>query len=578
MCGILAILGLIEDAKLFRHTALKLSKRLRHRGPDWNGIYSEGHNILAHERLAIIDVVSGAQPLYNSDRSLVMAVNGEIYNHEALRKPLEGKYRFSSRSDCEVILHLYEDCRGPEFIDRLRGMFSFVIFDQYNNKYLAARDHIGIIPFYIGWGNDGSVWFASELKALSDHCKEFRQFPPGHFYDSSAKGDKIQRWYKPDWLLPAHIPSQELSLDSLRESFIKAVESHLMSDVPYGVLLSGGLDSSLVASIANRFVHKELHNLKDIPKTLRLRSFSVGLKGSPDLQAARGVAEFLGTNHYEFTFKIQDGLDALSDVIYHLETFDVTTVRASTPMYLMARLIKATGVKMVLSGEGADEIFGGYLYFHKAPNKSEFHEETVRKLQDLHMYDCLRANKSTNAWGVEARVPFLDRDFLQVAMKMDPKYKVARDPSTGEPRMEKWVLRKAFDTPENPYLPSDVLWRQKEQFSDGVGYSWIDSLKDYAELHITDAMMDTARFRFPEATPPTKEAYLYRQIFESHFPQPAAVKTVPSGPSIACSTATAIKWDKSFQNRADPSGRAITGIHEHAYSADEATTVAEPAS
>lgn len=569
MCGILAILGLREDAAQFRHTALKLSKRLRHRGPDWSGIYSKGHTILAHERLAIIDVVSGAQPLYSEDRTIILAVNGEIYNHKFLKKSLEEKYKFCSHSDCEVILHLYEECKSPEFLQKLRGMFAFVIYDQTSGRYIAARDHIGIIPLYIGWGNDGAVWLSSELKALSDHCREFRQFPPGHFYDSSLPKEKFQKYYNPVWTIPDHIPTGELSLTILREAFINSVESHLMSDVPFGVLLSGGLDSSLVASIASRAVHAQMNGLDHIPKILRLRSYSVGLTGSPDLAAARKVADFLETNHHEFVFSIQDGLDALSDVIYHLETFDVTTVRASTPMFLMTRLIKATGVKMVLSGEGADEIFGGYLYFHKAPNRKEFHEETVRKLNDLHMYDCLRANKSTCAWGVEARVPFLDREFLEVAMNLDPVYKMAKDPDTGTPRIEKWVLRQAFDVPENPFLPQEFLWRQKEQFSDGVGYSWIDSLKDYAEEHIKDSMMETAQYRFPDGTPQTKEAYYYRHLFDGHFPQPAAQKTVPSGPSIACSTATAIKWDESFQGRADPSGRAVSGVHQFAYQKDE---------
>ena len=563
MCGIICILGLKQDAVHFRHTALQLAKRIRHRGPDWSGTYVHDHCIMVHERLAIVDPVSGSQPILSQDGTVALAVNGEIYNHEELRTELEKEFKFRSRSDCEVIVHMFEKDPSGAFLSSLRGMFGFVIYDSKTGRFMAARDPIGIIPLYYGYGNDGSVWFASELKAITDHCSTFYQFPPGCFYDSSLPGkDKIKPYYQPAWM--DIIPTAPVSLPSLKTALIESVKSHLMSDVPFGVLLSGGLDSSLVASIATRLIQSGACG-----DGSRLRSYAIGLSGSPDLAAAQKVADFLGTQHHNLTFTIQDGLDALSDVIYHIETYDVTTIRASTPMFLMARMIKAFGVKMVLSGEGADEIFGGYLYFHKAPNGDEFHKETVRKLKSLHMYDCLRANKAMSAWGVEARVPFLDTQFVNTAMMIDPKDKMTVDPITGQKRMEKFILRAAFDPSLNPpaspdepeYLPREILWRQKEQFSDGVGYSWIDSLKDHAETHISDAMMDTAQFRFPENTPVTKEAYYYRQIFESHFPSGAAVKTVPGGPSIACSSATAIAWDESFKNRADPSGRAMKEIH-----------------
>ena len=558
MCGILAILGLGEDASRFRYTALQLAKRIRHRGPDWSGIYTHDHAILAHERLAIVDVVSGAQPLLDESGAIALAVNGEIYNHEELRSSLEKDYKFRSHSDCEVILHLYQRHRSGDFLSSLRGMFAFVVYDSKTGHFMAARDPIGIIPLYYGFGKDGSVWFASELKAIADHCPVFAQFPPGCFYDSSLTAkDKIVRYYEPKWM--RSIPTMPIPTKSLKEALVNSVRSHLMSDVPFGVLLSGGLDSSLIASIACKL-------LKERANGERIRSYAIGLEGSPDLAAATKVAQFIGTQHHSLTFTVQEGLDALADVIYHIETYDVTTIRASTPMFLMARMIKAFGVKMVLSGEGADEIFGGYLYFHKAPNKEEFHRETVRKLDSLHMFDCLRANKAMSAWGVEARVPFLDTDFLNVAMNMNPAEKMTVDPSTGAKRMEKYVLRSAFDPTTDPddsytYLPSEILWRQKEQFSDGVGYSWIDSLKAFAETHISDAMMETAEFRFPHNTPSTKEGYYYRQIFESHFPSTPAVQTVPGGPSIACSSATAIAWDESFKNRADPSGRAMKEVH-----------------
>ena len=554
MCGILAILQLREDVARFRQTALNLSKRIRHRGPDWSGIFMHNDCILVHERLAIVDPNSGAQPILSSDESVALAVNGEIYNHSRLRAEVEGEYDFRSYSDGEVILPLYLRDRSGAFLPELRGMFAFVLYDSITGHFMAARDPLGIIPLYYGFAADGSVWFASELKALTTHCVSYWQFPPGCFYDSSLidSESKIVPYYSRSWMTT--IPTTQVSLVAVRDALVAAVESHLMSDVPFGVLLSGGLDSSLIASIASRLTK---------PGD-RLKSYSIGLVGSPDLAAAARVAEFLNTDHHCLTFTIQEGLDALTDVIHHTETYDVTTVRASTPMYLMARMIKAFGVKMVLSGEGADEIFGGYLYFHKAPSATDLHWETVRKLKDLHMYDCLRANKAMSAWGVEARVPFLDTDFLDVAMSIDPTDKMCST-GPGIKRIEKHILRAAFDSKLNPceieYLPSDILWRQKEQFSDGVGYAWIDALKALADSQVSDAMMDAARYRFPHNTPTTKEGYHYRAIFETHFPSASAIQTVPGGPSIACSSATAIAWDASFRGRADPSGRAMTEIH-----------------
>jgi asparagine synthase (glutamine-hydrolysing) len=549
MCGILVILGVESGGRSFRHTALQLSKRLRHRGPDWSGVYVHENCVMVHERLAIVDPVSGSQPLLSSDGSVALAVNGEIYNHEELRSHFRDTYKFSSESDCEVILPMWANDPSGSFVSQLRGMFAFVIYDSSSADFLAARDPLGIIPLYYGYGKDGSIWFASEMKAIVDHCGSYHQFPPGHYYNSRIEGDKFVKYFNPSWMdiVP---PCHPFDLALLRTALTDSVRSHLMSDVPFGVLLSGGLDSSLIAAIAMR----ELKERNGGP----LRSYAIGLAGSPDLAAAARAAAFIGTQHHNLTFSVQDGIDALSEVIYHLETFDVTTVRASTPMFLMARMIKATGVKMVLSGEGADEIFGGYLYFHKAPDRNEFHLETVRKLKSLHMFDCLRANKAMSAWGVEARVPFLDTDFLNFAMNIDPSEKMI----VRGKKIEKHILRAAFDTPENPYLPREILWRQKEQFSDGVGYGWIDSLKEHAEKHVSDAMMDTANFRFQYNVPLTKEAFYYRQIFEMHFPHLAAIKTVPEGPSIACSSPVAIAWDASFQNRADPSGRAMIEIHE----------------
>jgi len=506
--------------------------------------------------LAIVDPTSGDQPLYNEDKTVVVTVNGEIYNHEELKAKLTS-HKFQTGSDCEVIAHLYEEY-GEEFVDMLDGMFSFVLLDTRDKSFIAARDAIGICPLYMGWGLDGSVWFSSEMKALSDDCERFISFPPGHLYSSKTGG--LRRWYNPPWFSEC-IPSTPYDPLLIRESFEKAVIKRLMTDVPFGVLLSGGLDSSLVASVVSRHlaetkVARQWGN--------KLHTFCIGLKGSPDLKAAKEVADYLGTVHHELHFTVQEGIDSLEEVIYHVETYDVTTIRASTPMFLMSRKIKSLGVKMVLSGEGSDEIFGGYLYFHKAPNKKEFHEETCRKIKALHLYDCLRANKSTSAWGLEARVPFLDKNFINVAMDMDPECKMIRR-DLG--RIEKWVLRNAFDDDEKPYLPKHILYRQKEQFSDGVGYSWIDGLKDHANEHVSDSMMMNASFVYPENTPTTKEAYYYRTVFEKFYPKNAARLTVPGGPSVACSTAKAVEWDAAWSKLLDPSGRAALGVHDAAYEA-----------
>jgi len=519
---------------------------------------------MAHERLAIVDVEHGAQPLMTVEKDYILCVNGEIYNHKQLRAGLKKPATFLTDSDCECILHLYKE-HGPSFLDSMNGIFAFVLLDETNDSFIAARDHMGICPLYLGRDADGAIWIASELKALADLCVTFEDFSPGHYYDS--KTDKYVQWYKPTWWDPEWIPSPDLPLNTkaIREGLEAAVKRQLMSDVPYGVLLSGGLDSSLVASIASRICAKRI---EDDSKTSawwpRLHTFSIGLKESPDLKMARKVADYLGTVHHQFIFTVQEGLDALSDVIYHLETYDVTTCRAATPMYLMSRKIKAMGVKMVLSGEGSDEIFGGYLYFHKAPNREELHRETVRKLKDLYKFDCLRANKSTAAFGVEARVPFLDKEFMEVAMtETNPTHKLCG--RAGGDKMEKWLLREAF----KGYLPDEILWRQKEQFSDGVGYSWIDGLKALAAEKVSDADFGSAKYRFPHNTPPTKEAYMIRSIFQDHFPQRSAALCVPGGPSVACSTATAIAWDESFKKFADCSGRSIIGVHNSAYNEQE---------
>jgi len=576
MCGILAIFEArkASEAEL-RAQALSCAKLIRHRGPDWTGMhifYEEQTEevsdtitsvAMAHERLAIVDPESGAQPLYNEDKTVVLAANGEIYNHEKIRSNPEIPFKYKTKSDCEVIIPLYEKF-GTACASHLDGMFGFVIWDEKDRSFYAARDHIGIIPLYIGWRADGGVCFASELKALHSTCERFELFPPGHFY--SSKDHKFQRWFEPTWLDPNTIPSQPLEYVELRQKFEAAVVKRMMSDVPWGVLLSGGLDSSLVSSVAVR------HAAKCSQDWPRIHSFSIGLEGSPDLAAAEKVAAFLGTKHHGFTFTVQDGIDAISDVIYHLETYDITTIRAATPMILMARKIKAIGVKMVLSGEGADEALGGYLYFHKAPNKVEFHKETVNKLRNLHYFDCLRANKSMSAFGVEPRVPFLDKDFLEYVMNLDPEVKMCKVREGDENRgsIEKFIMRKAFDTPENPYLPEEVLWRQKEQFSDGVGYSWIDSLRAKAEGEITPTQWATRANRFPVNTPTTKEGYVYRTIFQKHFPGESARDSVLGGPSVACSTPAAIEWDESFKKMAagvggENSGRAVTGVHAAAY-------------
>lgn len=563
MCGILAVLGCTDNSQAKRSRVIELSRRLKHRGPDWSGLHCHGDCYLAHQRLAIVDPASGDQPLYNQDKTVVVTVNGEIYNHKELRAQLKS-HTFRTGSDCEVIAHLYEE-HGENFVDMLDGMFSFVLLDTRDNSFIAARDAIGITPLYIGWGLDGSVWFASEMKALSDDCERFMSFLPGHIY--SSKQGALRRWYNPPWF-SEQIPSSPYDPLALRKAFENAVVKRLMTDVPFGVLLSGGLDSSLVAAVASR-------HLADSQAAQQwgsqLHTFCIGLKGSPDLKAAREVADYLRTRHHEFYFTVQEGIDALEEVIYHTETYDVTTVRASTPMFLMSRKIKSLGVKMVISGEGSDEIFGGYLYFHKAPNKEEFHQETCRKIKALHLYDCLRANKSTSAWGVEARVPFLDKEFINIAMSIDPEWKMIR-PDLG--RIEKWVLRNAFDDEKNPYLPKHILYRQKEQFSDGVGYSWIDGLKDHANKQVTDAMLMNASFIYPENTPTTKEAYYYRTIFEKFFPKNSARSTVPGGPSVACSTAKAVEWDAAWSKNLDPSGRAALGVHAAAYEETPGTKAA----
>uniref|UniRef100_P93618 Asparagine synthetase [glutamine-hydrolyzing] n=1 Tax=Vicia faba TaxID=3906 RepID=P93618_VICFA len=555
MCGILAVLGCSDDSQAKRVRILELSRRLKHRGPDWSGLHQHGDNYLAHQRLAIVDPASGDQPLFNEDKSIIVTVNGEIYNHEELRKQLPN-HTFRTQCDCDVIAHLYEEY-GENFVDLLDGIFSFVLLDTRDNSFIVARDAIGVTSLYIGWGLDGSVWIASELKGLNDECEHFEVFPPGHLY--SSKEREFRRWYNPPWFNEAIIPSTPYDPLVLRTAFEKAVIKRLMTDVPFGVLLSGGLDSSLVASVTARY----LADTKAAKQWgAKLHSFCVGLKGAPDLKAGKEVADFLGTVHHEFQFTIQDGIDAIEDVIYHTETYDVTTIRAATPMFLMSRKIKSSGVKMLISGEGSDEIFGGYLYFHKAPNKEEFHQETCRKIKALHRYDCLRANKSTYAWGLEARVPFLDKDFIKAAMDIDPEFKMIKH---DEGRIEKWILRKAFDDEENPYLPKHILYRQKEQFSDGVGYGWIDGIKDHAAKHVTDKMMFNASHIFPFNTPNTKEAYYYRMIFERFFPQNSARLTVPGGPSVACSTEKAIEWDASWSGNLDPSGRAALGVHVSAY-------------
>ena len=554
MCGIVCAFELKEKSEVLRPKVLEMSKKVRHRGPDWSGIYAGEKAILAHERLSIVDPVSGKQPLYSEDKKLILAANGEIYNHRALRKQFEGKYNFQTESDCEVILALYKK-KGPTFIDEMNGIFGFALYDEENDEYFIARDHMGIIPLYMGWDQNGTFYVASELKALEGYCSKIELFPPGHYLYS--KDGKLTQWYSRDWMDFEAVKDNQTSILEIHDALEAAVHRQLMSDVPYGVLLSGGLDSSVTSAIAKKYAAKRIES-DDTQGAWwpQLHSFSVGLEGSPDLAAAKKVADYIGTVHHEIKFTIQEGLDAIRDVIYNLETYDITTIRASTPMYLMARVIKSMGIKMVLSGEGADELFGGYLYFHKAPNKEEFHKETVRKLSKLHMYDCLRANKSLAAWGIEGRVPFLDKEFMDVAMRINPQDKMIN----GE-RMEKWVVRKAFES----YLPESVAWRQKEQFSDGVGYSWIDTLKEVVKVEVSDEQLANAKYRFPIQTPTSKEEYYYRSIFTEHFPSDAAAWSVPQEASVACSTKIALEWDESFKNMNDPSGRAVAKVHTDAY-------------
>ncbi len=562
MCGIAAILGISEPTPQLRQQALLMSKKIRHRGPDWSGIYTGGSAILAHERLSIVDPESGRQPLFSPDGKQVLAVNGEIYNHQDLRRRFAGRYQFQTGSDCEVVLALYgsiahdlshrQICR---MLEELNGIFAFVLYDEARDEFLIARDPIGVIPLYIGYDSDGKVLVASELKALEGQCERYEPFLPGHYYWSREPG--MRRYYQRDWMDYQAVKDNGASAADIRAGLTDAVRRQLMSDVPYGVLLSGGLDSSVISAIACRYSEMRI---EDESRTKaywpRLHSFAVGLKGAPDLAKARLVADHIGTVHHEINYTIEEGLDAIRDVIYYIETYDVTTVRASTPMYLLARVIKSMGIKMVLSGEGADEIFGGYLYFHKAPSAEAFHEETVRKLSKLHQYDCLRANKSLSAWGVEGRVPFLDKEFLDIAMRTNPAAKMCQGKT-----VEKRIVREAFAD----MLPQEVAWRQKEQFSDGVGYSWIDTLKAVTSAAVSDEQMAHAAERFPVNPPRNKEEYYYRSIFAEHFPSESAARSVPSEASVACSTAVALEWDAAFKGMNDPSGRAVSGVHEQAY-------------
>ena len=554
MCGIVSIFNIQEQTPELRQKALRMSQKIRHRGPDWSGIYTGGSAILCHERLSIVDPESGKQPLFSSDKKQVLAVNGEIYNHQDIRRRYAGKYQFQTGSDCEVILALYRD-KGIDFLEDLSGIFAFALYDAERDEFLIARDPIGVIPLYIGYDDDGKVYVASELKALEGQCDRYEPFLPGHYYWSREPG--MKRYYKRDWFSYDAVKDNAASVTDIHEALEAAVKRQLMSDVPYGVLLSGGLDSSVISAIAEKFSERRIEDDdKERAWWPRLHSFAVGLKGAPDLAKAKLVADYIGTVHHEINYTIQEGLDAIRDVIYFIETYDVTTVRASTPMYLLARVIKSMGIKMVLSGEGADEIFGGYLYFHKAPSPKAFHEETVRKLSKLYMYDCLRANKSLSAWGVEGRVPFRDKEVLDVAMRTNPEAKMCPGKT-----IEKRIVREAFAN----MLPDEVAWRQKEQFSDGVGYSWIDTLKKITSDQVSDEQMAHAAERFPINPPRNKEEYYYRSIFAEHFPSDSAARSVPSVPSVACSTAEALAWDEAFKNMNDPSGRAVAGVHEEAY-------------
>ena len=554
MCGIVSIFNIKKQTHELREKALRMSQKIRHRGPDWSGIYCGGSAILAHERLSIVDPESGGQPLFSPDRKVVLAVNGEIYNHQEIRRQYAGRYDFQTGSDCEVILALYRD-KGIDFLEDISGIFAFALYDEEKDAFLIARDPIGVIPLYIGYDSDGTVYVASELKALEGQCERYEPFLPGHYYWSKEPG--MKRYYHRDWFEYDAVKNNEASVDAIRDTLKDSVRRQLMSDVPYGVLLSGGLDSSVISAIAEKFSE---HRIEDNSQTRaywpRLHSFAVGLKGAPDLAKAKLVADHIGTVHHEINYTIQEGLDAIRDVIYFIETYDVTTVRASTPMYLLARVIKSMGIKMVLSGEGADEVFGGYLYFHKAPSAKAFHEETVRKLSKLHYYDCLRANKSLSAWGVEGRVPFLDKEFLDVAMRTNPDAKMCPGST-----IEKRIVREAFAD----MLPAEIAWRQKEQFSDGVGYSWIDTLKKITSEAVSDEQMAHAAERFPINPPLGKEEYYYRSIFAEHFPSESAARSVNQEASVACSTAIALEWDAAFKNMNDPSGRAVKGVHEQAY-------------
>ena len=554
MCGIVCAFNLKGNNDEIRSNVLKMSQKVRHRGPDWSGIYSSNNAILAHERLAIVDPTSGKQPILSEDGLKVIAVNGEIYNHKELKKTSTSSYNFRTESDCEVILALYEE-KGVEFLNELNGIFAFALYDSSKDRYFIARDHMGIIPLYMGWDDDDIFYVSSELKSLEGVCSKIELFPPGHYLISDSS--ELIKWYNPNWVSHDSVKNSDTSIKAIHDSLSAAVKRQLMSDVPYGVLLSGGLDSSITSALAKKFASKRVESNDKLDAWYpQLHSFSVGLKDAPDLKAAKIVADHIGTIHHEINFTVQEGIDAIRDVIYHLETYDITTIRASTPMYLMARAIKSLGIKMVLSGEGADELFGGYLYFHKAPNAKEFHEETVRKLDKLHQYDCLRANKSLAAWGIEGRVPFLDKEFIDVAMNINPEDKMIKNG-----RIEKWVLREAF----KDYLPESVLWRQKEQFSDGVGYSWIDSLKELVSKEVTDNDLKNASNVFPINTPRNKEEFYYRSIFNDHFSSEAAALSVPSVPSVACSTPQALEWDEAFKNMNDPSGRSISNIHNESY-------------
>lgn len=552
MCGIVCAFDLKEPAERLRPQILQMAGKIRHRGPDWNGIFSNEKAILAHERLAVVDPISGKQPLVSPDGRFVLSINGSIFNHQDFRTELEKDYSFKTKSDCEVIIPLFQKY-GPEFMDKINGVFGFALYDVDQDRYFIARDHLGIIPLYMGWDKAGTFYIASELKALEPHCSKIELFPPGHYLDS--REGEIKKWYERDWMDYENIGKNPPDISELREALEKAVHRQLMTDVPYAVLLSGGLDSSIISAVVKKYSEKRIESGdKEKAWYPQLHSFATGLEGSPDLAAARKVAEHIGTIHHEVIFTIQEGIDAIRDVIYYLESYDITTIRSSTPMYLMARAIKAMGIKVVLSGEGSDEIFGGYLYFHKAPDAEEFHKETVRKLDLLHMYDCLRVNKSLASWGIEGRVPFLDKEFLDFAMRLNPK-----DKMSSKERIEKWVLRKAFDS----YLPESIAWRQKEQFSDGVGYSWIDTLKQLAEEKVSDTEFANAKDYFPINTPTNKEEFMYRMIFTEHFPSDEAARSVPSLPSVACSSPAALEWDESFKNMNEPSGRAVKTVHAY---------------